>query len=109
MSTAYAPTLSLTVPHPGSPVSDGAGLAADTGRADTGRDESFLPVPDPAQRLSLPISPQDRRRLDLHAVLTASGIAPLPGDLEAIEALCRLDDRVNAALHRWITGSVLAG
>ncbi|RFU82254.1 hypothetical protein DY218_33810 [Streptomyces triticagri] len=68
-----------------------------------------LTVPDPAQRLEVRISPQDRRRLELHAVLTAAGIAPLPGDLEAIEALSRLDARVNAAVQRWITGSLLGG
>ncbi|MFG2985591.1 hypothetical protein ACGFYQ_30780 [Streptomyces sp. NPDC048258] len=43
--------------------------------------------------------------MDLHAALTAVGIPPLPGDLEAIHALSSLDDTTNAALVRWITTS----
>ncbi|MFJ8665395.1 hypothetical protein [Streptomyces sp. NPDC093600] len=62
-----------------------------------------LPAPAPASRLPLPLEPEDRRRLDLHAALTTAGIAPLPGDLAAIEALCRLDDATHIALQRWIT------
>ncbi|MEV6332050.1 hypothetical protein [Streptomyces sp. NPDC051909] len=61
-----------------------------------------LPAPDPASRLSAPLEPADRRRLELHAALTTAGIAPLPGDLDAIEALCGLDDTTHAALRRWI-------
>ncbi len=34
------------------------------------------------------VEPADRRRLELHAALTTAGIAPLPGDMDAIEALC---------------------
>ncbi|MFI8497725.1 hypothetical protein ACIGFK_04320 [Streptomyces sp. NPDC085524] len=45
----------------------------------------------------------DRRRLDLQAALTAAGISPLPGDLEAIYILSSLDDETHAALVRWIT------
>ncbi|MGW7452670.1 hypothetical protein [Streptomyces sp. NPDC054787] len=41
--------------------------------------------------------------MDLHAALTSAGIAPLPGDLEAIHTLASLDDTTNAALVRWIT------
>ncbi|MEU9704356.1 hypothetical protein [Streptomyces sp. NPDC047981] len=59
--------------------------------------------PAPAARLSVPLEPTDRRRLDLHAALTTAGVAPLPGDLAAIEALCRLDDATHIALQRWIT------
>ncbi|MEU7033901.1 hypothetical protein [Streptomyces sp. NPDC046237] len=62
-----------------------------------------LPAPAPESRLSFPLPPADRRRLDLHAALTAAGIAPLPGDLGAIEALCALDDTIHDALLRWIT------
>ncbi|CCK25648.1 hypothetical protein BN159_1269 [Streptomyces davaonensis JCM 4913] len=65
-------------------------------------DDYVLPVPDPADRPSSPVEPTDRRRLDLHAALTTAGIAPLPGDLDAIKALCRLDDPTQAALRRWI-------
>ncbi|MET9434252.1 hypothetical protein [Streptomyces sp. NPDC006551] len=66
----------------------------------------MLPAPAPASRLPLPLAPEDRRRLDLHAALTTAGIAPLPGDLDAIEALCRLDDTTHTALQRWITHTV---
>ncbi|MDT9700956.1 hypothetical protein [Streptomyces sp. P17] len=61
-----------------------------------------LPAPDPASRLSIPLEPADRRRLELHAALTTAGIAPLPGDLDAIAALCQLDDTTHAALRRWL-------
>ncbi|GKQ39935.1 hypothetical protein [Streptomyces sp. A012304] len=61
-----------------------------------------LPPPDPAERLSLPIDPRDRRRLDLHAALTAAGIPPRPDDREAIDQLSALPGSVNAALQRWL-------
>ncbi|MFD7320741.1 hypothetical protein ACFV9D_06565 [Streptomyces sp. NPDC059875] len=64
-----------------------------------------LPAPVPGTRLSVTLEPADRRRLDLHAALTTAGIAPLPGDLDAIEALCTLDDFTHIALQRWITRS----
>ncbi|MGW7467873.1 hypothetical protein ACWGJT_25195 [Streptomyces xantholiticus] len=63
----------------------------------------LLAAPDPDRRVPVPLEPADRRRLDLHAALTTAGIAPLPGDLAAIEALCTLDDTTHAALQRWIT------
>ncbi|MFF8276968.1 hypothetical protein ACF05T_12785 [Streptomyces lateritius] len=62
-----------------------------------------LPAPAPASRLPIPLEPADRRRLELHAALTTAGIAPLPGDLAAIEALCALDDTTHMALQRWIS------
>ncbi|WP_318206630.1 MULTISPECIES: hypothetical protein [unclassified Streptomyces] len=62
-----------------------------------------LPAPAPSSRLPLRLEPADRRRLELHAALTASGIAPLPGDLDAIEALCTLDDTTHIALRRWLS------
>jgi hypothetical protein len=61
-----------------------------------------LPAPEPATRRSDPLVPADRRRLELHATLTAAGIAPAAGDLDAIEALCALDDTTHVALRRWI-------
>ncbi|MEU7075995.1 hypothetical protein AB0B30_38365 [Streptomyces narbonensis] len=61
------------------------------------------PTPEPSSRLPLRLEPADRRRLELHAALTASGIAPLPGDLDAIEALCTLDDTTHIALRRWLS------
>ncbi|SBT92758.1 hypothetical protein GA0115233_105037 [Streptomyces sp. DI166] len=65
-------------------------------------DDYLLPAPDPTTRLSMPLDPADRRRLELHAALTTAGIAPLPGDLDAIKALCQLDDSTHAALRRWL-------
>lgn len=67
------------------------------------RDNSLLPAPHPKTRLQPPLGPADRRRLELHTALTTAGIAPRPGDLDAIDALCRLDDTTHAALQRWIT------
>lgn len=61
-----------------------------------------LPAPAPDSRLPFPLEPADRRRLELHAALTTAGIAPRPGDLDAIEALCALDDTTHLALQRWI-------
>ncbi|RKT05996.1 hypothetical protein BX286_4029 [Streptomyces sp. 3211.6] len=62
------------------------------------------PLPDPALRPAVPES-ADRRRLDLHACLTAAGIPPRAGDLHAIEVLTLVDDTTYAALRRWITGT----
>lgn len=62
-----------------------------------------LPAPAPSSRLSIRLEPSDRRRLELHAALTTAGIAPLPGDLDAIEALCTLDDTTHIALRRWLS------
>ncbi|WP_406385948.1 hypothetical protein [Streptomyces sp. NBC_00211] len=45
----------------------------------------------------------DRRRLELHACLTAAGVTPLAGDLHAIEVLSTVDDATNAAVRRWIS------
>ncbi|MFE5710636.1 hypothetical protein ACFQ7J_07405 [Streptomyces sp. NPDC056501] len=63
-----------------------------------------LPEPGPTSRLSMRLEPADRRRLELHAALTTAGIAPRPGDLDAIEALCTLDDTTHIALRRWLSG-----
>ncbi|MFD7626678.1 hypothetical protein ACFV7Q_11700 [Streptomyces sp. NPDC059851] len=72
-----------------------------------------LPDPDPApapvrdreERRAGRLSAVHRRRLELHAALTAAGIPPLAGDLHAIEALSALDDAANAAVQRWIAGA----
>ncbi|MEU3430592.1 hypothetical protein [Streptomyces gardneri] len=61
------------------------------------------PLPAPTNRLPIRLEPADRRRLELHAALTTAGIAPLPGDLDAIEALCTLDDTTHIALRRWLS------
>ncbi|MFE7553375.1 hypothetical protein [Streptomyces gardneri] len=66
--------------------------------------DHLLSAPVPTRSLSLRLEPADRRRLELHAALTTAGIAPLPGDLDAIEALCTLDDTTHIALRRWLGG-----
>ncbi|WP_176709918.1 hypothetical protein [Streptomyces sp. Wb2n-11] len=74
-----------------------------TAGAVDGAEGRFLPAPDLRRRPLLIPSAADKRRLDLHAALTASGIAPLPGDLEAVHVLSALDDITIGAVLRWIT------
>ncbi|MEN8654593.1 hypothetical protein ABCR94_29365 [Streptomyces sp. 21So2-11] len=64
-----------------------------------------LSAPDPRERLETLLPPVDRRRLDLNVALTAAGIAPAPGDRQAIEALSLLDDATHVALRRWLTAT----
>lgn len=66
-------------------------------------DDFLLPPPRPAHRIDRALDPRDVRRLELHAALTAAGIAPMPGDLEAIDHLSALPHTVHTALHRWLT------
>ncbi|MCT4352183.1 hypothetical protein M5362_03435 [Streptomyces sp. Je 1-79] len=73
-----------------------------TARGSAGFGDCPLPAPEPSSRLSIRLEPADRRRLELHAALTTAGIAPLPGDLDAIEALCTLDDTTHSTLRRWL-------
>ncbi|MER6976162.1 hypothetical protein [Streptomyces carpinensis] len=65
--------------------------------------DSPLSPPRPADRIACRVEPRDLRRLNLYAVLTAAGIAPYPGDREAIEELSALPDNVHQALHHWLT------
>jgi hypothetical protein len=65
----------------------------------------LLPPPDPTQRLDIPVSPADHRRLDLYAALTIRGIAPLPGDQHAVTAISSLGDTVTTAVLRWLSHS----
>ncbi|MFG3345713.1 hypothetical protein ACGF1Z_11710 [Streptomyces sp. NPDC048018] len=60
-------------------------------------------LPAPASRPTDQLKPADRRRIELNAALTTAGIAPSPGDRDAIEALCTLDDTTHTALRRWLT------
>ncbi|TQK42680.1 hypothetical protein FBY35_4108 [Streptomyces sp. SLBN-118] len=76
---------------------------AAAGEVDAARDH-VLPSPDPVQRFPYVLPASDRHRLDLHAALTTKGIAPRPGDLDAISALCTLDDDTLTTVVRWITG-----
>ncbi|WP_344173027.1 hypothetical protein [Streptomyces albidochromogenes] len=66
-------------------------------------DDYALLAPRPERRPSFALAATDRRRLDLHAALTTTGVAPLPGDLEAIDVLSRLDDSTVRSVLRWIT------
>ncbi|WP_327182361.1 hypothetical protein [Streptomyces sp. NBC_01334] len=70
--------------------------------ADPDQDMEHLLPPNPAERLDLAIGPRDRRRIDLHAALTAAGIPPYPEDRDAIDQLSALSGSVNAALQRWL-------
>ncbi|MFD0267299.1 hypothetical protein ACFVGY_11970 [Streptomyces sp. NPDC127106] len=92
---------------PGARDFDGYGTtAARTPLPDPIPDPGPVPDPDPVrereERPAGRVSAVHRRRLALHAALTAAGIPPLAGDLHAIEALSALDDTANAAVQRWI-------
>ncbi|MFB7448082.1 hypothetical protein [Streptomyces sp. NPDC056194] len=113
MTGSQAFTTGIAVLHDLDPYRFPAALVDDSGPEWTSAARSALevcdyyspahsPAPAPESRLSAPLEPADRRRLELHATLTTAGIAPLPGDLDAIEALCRLDDTTHLALRRWI-------
>ncbi|MFC5957960.1 hypothetical protein ACFP51_26895 [Streptomyces pratens] len=58
--------------------------------------------PHPPERLDIAIDPRDRRRLELHAALTAAGIPPLPEDREAIDRLSALPGNINNTIQRWL-------
>ncbi len=62
----------------------------------------LLAPPNPAHRLDTAIDPRDRRRLELHAALTAAGIPPRPEDREAIESLSALSGSINTTIQRWL-------
>ncbi|MFF9332679.1 hypothetical protein [Streptomyces albogriseolus] len=62
----------------------------------------LLAPPGAATRVGSPIDPRDRRRLDLHAALTAAGIPPRPEDREAIEHLSALSAGINSTIQRWL-------
>ncbi|MEU1260903.1 hypothetical protein ABZ839_05930 [Streptomyces cellulosae] len=62
----------------------------------------LLAPPGPATRVGALIDPRDRRRLDLHAALTAAGIPPRPEDREAIEHLSALSAGINSTIQRWL-------
>ena len=62
----------------------------------------LLAPPDPATRVGALIDPRDRRRLDLHAALTAAGIPPRPEDREAIEHLSALSAGIYSTIQRWL-------
>ncbi|WP_329598471.1 hypothetical protein OIE43_26915 [Streptomyces pseudovenezuelae] len=64
--------------------------------------DCLLPPPNPAERLSILITPRDQRRLALHAALTAAGIPPRPEDRAAIDQLSTLPPGINTTLQRWL-------
>ncbi|GHH93725.1 hypothetical protein [Streptomyces capillispiralis] len=65
-------------------------------------DDYLLAPPHPADRLDSAIDPRDRRRLELHAALTAAGIPPRPEDREAIDSLSALSGSINTTIQRWL-------
>ncbi|MEZ3179860.1 hypothetical protein KYY02_14555 [Streptomyces pimonensis] len=71
-----------------------------TATAFTLEGDYLLAPPRPADRIG--IDPRDRRRLELHAALTAAGIPPRPEDREAIESLSALSGSVNSTVQRWL-------
>ncbi|MEX1652050.1 hypothetical protein ABZ960_02545 [Streptomyces pseudovenezuelae] len=72
-----------------------------------GQDMDYLlPPPNPAERLSIPITPRDQRRLALHAALTAAGIPPRPEDRDAIDQLSTLPPSTHTTLQRWLQHTV---
>jgi hypothetical protein len=62
----------------------------------------LLPPPNPAERLSIHITPRDQRRLALHAALTTAGIPPRPEDRDAIDQLSALPASINTTLQCWL-------
>lgn len=77
--------------------------STDQARNDIPVEDFLLAPPRSADRIACRLDPRDLRRLNLYAVLTAAGIAPWPGDREAIEELSVLPDRVHEALHHWLS------
>ncbi|BFO21325.1 hypothetical protein SHKM778_77130 [Streptomyces sp. KM77-8] len=73
-----------------------------TATAFTQDGDYLLAPPRPADRIGAAIGPRDRRRLELHAALTAAGIPPRPEDREAIESLSTLSGSVNSTIQRWL-------
>ncbi|MFD3439539.1 hypothetical protein ACFWU3_18735 [Streptomyces sp. NPDC058685] len=64
----------------------------------------LLPAPDPRERVPYTLPVGDQRRLDVQTALTTAGVAPRPGDLAAIDALCALEDSDFSTVLRWIAG-----
>ncbi|WP_445530024.1 hypothetical protein [Streptomyces cyslabdanicus] len=77
--------------------------SADRVRDHAAEHDFLLAPPISATRIACRVDPRDLRRLDLLAALTVAGIAPWPGDREAIEVLSALPDSVHEALHRWFS------
>ncbi|MFE2143473.1 hypothetical protein ACFXA3_17320 [Streptomyces sp. NPDC059456] len=84
----------------------------DTGQPDSGCPQAPPPdgdrppeEPTPDRPTREGLTPEDRRRLELQACLTAAGVPPHAGDLRAIEVLSMIDDVTNAAVRRWIRGT----
>ncbi|MFD3555585.1 hypothetical protein ACFWWA_26330 [Streptomyces goshikiensis] len=73
-------------------------------RKEDTRSPNSPPDPEREERPVRRIRATDHRRLALHAALTTAGVPPRAGDLRAIEAVSALDDTINAAVQRWITG-----
>ncbi|MEW1748540.1 hypothetical protein [Streptomyces angustmyceticus] len=88
----------------------------------------FLPPPRPEDRLSFepaqrygltaparpaeqrqgPVAMPDHRRLELHAALTAAGVAPADGDLAALAEIASLGDTTVGAVIGWLAAATQA-
>ncbi|MFF8030827.1 hypothetical protein [Streptomyces sp. NPDC016626] len=99
----YGPNHALAGPHPRGAGPDSVWWPPAEGQRDG---DYLLPPPHPAERIDIAIDPRDRRRLDLHAALTAAGIPPRPEDREAIESLSALSGSINTTIQRWLSHSL---
>ncbi|MFC8366421.1 hypothetical protein ACFUIT_00125 [Streptomyces sp. NPDC057239] len=96
----YGPNHAFVDPHA---VGNGTDASVRWPPAAGQRDGDYLlPPPRPADRPGTGIDPRDRRRLELHAALTAAGIPPRPEDREAIESLSALSGSINSTIQRWL-------
>ncbi|AZM62410.1 MULTISPECIES: hypothetical protein [unclassified Streptomyces] len=96
---AYGPHHDFVDPYA---VEDGTGPAWWPPAEGQPAGDYLLAPPHPADRVDTPIGPRDRRRLELHAALTAAGIPPRPEDREAIESLSALSAGINTTIQRWL-------
>ncbi|KES05602.1 hypothetical protein BU52_18950 [Streptomyces toyocaensis] len=95
----YGPTHALVDPYAVGDRTDAAWWPSAAGQQDS---DYLLAPPNPAERVDTAIDPRDRRRLELHAALTAAGIPPRPEDREAIESLSALSGSINTTIQRWL-------
>ncbi|WP_336053662.1 hypothetical protein [Streptomyces sp. CA2R101] len=61
--------------------------------------------PLPAEQRQGPVAMPDHRRLDLHAALTAAGVAPADGDLAALAEIASLGDTTVGAVIGWLAAA----
>lgn len=61
--------------------------------------------PFPEEQRQGPVAMPDYRRLDLHAALTAAGVAPADGDLAALAEIASLGDTTVGAVIGWLAAA----